>query len=257
VPSSSLERRAQSRQPGQSRQPRKVLVVDDDKTAAELLERLLVGEGFAVETAATAGGAKELADFFAPDAVLLDVMLNGEDTFDVLIELRRNQDIPVIMIGDETGSELDRLVGLRMGADDCVTKPFSYAELVARLRAVLRRSMPRAVPTGALLRVGSVSVDLVAREVRVGDRLIETTAREFDLLAFLARSPRQVFSRSQLLDHVWGSSNEWQDPATVTEYVRRLRVKLGLQSSQAGWIATVRGIGYRMEPFDRIDGGAE
>jgi two-component system phosphate regulon response regulator PhoB len=232
---------------GVPRNRRKVLVVDDDRAAANLLERLLEGEGFDVEIAVTSLGAKEAADIFEPDAVLLDLVLNGEDTFDMLVELRRNQDVPVILIGDEGGNELDRLVGLRMGADDCVTKPFSYAELVARLRAVLRRTLPRN-PTidGPVL--GRLKLDTVAREVHVDGVLIETTAREFDLLAFLAQYPRQVFSRAQLLDRVWGSSDDWQDPATVTEYVRRLRSKLGLTADDAGWISTVRGIGYRIEP---------
>jgi DNA-binding response OmpR family regulator len=222
----------------------RVLVVDDDRAVLSMIERVLQLEGFDVETAATAPEARQAVVQVNPDVILLDVMLAGDDGFDVLTELRRTNDVPVILVTGRA-EEPDRVLGLRMGADDYITKPFSYPELVARIQAVLRRSRPKTDPTRRSF--GRLELDLRAREVWLDGQLIDTTAKEFDLLAFLSESPRQVFSRGQLLEHVWGSSAEWQDPATVTEHVRRLRVKLNEDPDQPGWIATVRGVGYRFE----------
>jgi two-component system, OmpR family, phosphate regulon response regulator PhoB len=219
--------------------------VDDDPAILGMLQRVLATEGFDVQGVATAREAMAVIATRLPDVVLLDVNLADEDGFDVLAEVRRSHDVPIILVTGR-GEEPDRVLGLRMGADDYVVKPFSYPELVARIGSVLRRSAPR--PTAAALAFGRLELDTASREVRVDGRLIETTAKEFDLLSFLAASPRQVFSRHQLLQHVWESSSEWQDPATVTEHVRRLRLKIEENPESPSWIVTVRGVGYRFEP---------
>jgi DNA-binding response OmpR family regulator len=222
-----------------------VLAVDDDPAILGMLQRVLATEGFDVQGVATAREAMAVITTRLPDVVLLDVNLADEDGFDVLAEVRRSHDVPIILVTGR-GEEPDRVLGLRMGADDYVVKPFSYPELVARIGSVLRRSAPR--PTAATLAFGRLELDTASREVRVDGRLIDTTAKEFDLVSFLAASPRQVFSRHQLLQHVWESSSEWQDPATVTEHVRRLRLKIEDNPESPSWIVTVRGVGYRFEP---------
>jgi two-component system, OmpR family, phosphate regulon response regulator PhoB len=223
----------------------RVLVVDDDRPTRTLLARFLEVEGFAVDEAADGHQALELAAGARPDLVVLDISMPAPDGLDVLTTLRRQGDIPVILLSAR-GAEADRLLGLKLGADDYVVKPFSAPELAARIRSVLRRSVP-AGPSRRL-EFGDLVVDLAAREVRVGERKVETTAREFDLLAFLATSPRQVFTRGQLLAHVWGSSQDWQDPDTVTEHVSRLRKKIEERPDRPRWLCTVRGVGYRFEP---------
>jgi DNA-binding response OmpR family regulator len=223
----------------------RVLVVDDDELTSNMLERILRSDGYEVEVASGASDAKAAIDAKLPDLILLDVLLAGDDGLEVLAEVRKQHDVPIIMV---TGlaDEQDRVLGLRLGADDYIVKPFSYNELTARVAAVLRRSN-RSSGGPSPRTFGRLAIDPGAREVRVDGRLIETTAKEFDLLAFLADAPRQVFSRGQLLERVWASSAEWQDPATVTEHVRRLRLKLnGVE--EGGWIATVRGVGYRFDP---------
>jgi DNA-binding response OmpR family regulator len=158
--------------------------------------------------------------------------------------------VPVILVS-ALGEEADRVIGLKMGADDYVVKPFSAAELSARIESVLRRAQMRAtaVPeaTNRLAFPGLV-IELQTRDVTVGGEKVEVTAKEFDLLAFLAGSPRQVFSREQLLRQVWGSSSDWQSDATITEHVRRLRRKVEQDPDNPRWITTVRGVGYRFEP---------
>jgi DNA-binding response OmpR family regulator len=151
----------------------------------------------------------------------------------------------VILLTART-EESDRVVGLELGADDYVVKPFSPRELVARVRSVLRRSVPSAAPQRLVF--GELIIDTATREVSVNGHVVDTTAREFDLLAFLASSPRQVFSRGQLLQHVWKSSSEYQDPSTVTVHVRRLRTKIESDSEHPRHITTVWGVGYRFEP---------
>ena len=142
--------------------------------------------------------------------------------------------------------EADRVAGLELGADDYVVKPFSPRELTARVRSVLRRATPR--PVLGRLTFDGLTIDTASREVSVDGIAVDLTAREFDLLAFLASSPRQVFSRGQLLEQVWGSSTEWQDPATVTVHVRRLRQKIDADPQNPRWVTTVWGVGYRFEP---------
>jgi two-component system, OmpR family, phosphate regulon response regulator PhoB len=228
--------------------PRTVLVVDDEPMLRNLLSRLLRMEGYEVIEAEDGQTALELVAREKPELVLLDVMLPARDGLDVLGELRQTTDVPVILVS-ALAEEADRVIGLKMGADDYVTKPFSAAELSARIESVLRRAAMRGSPEAASrLSFDGLAVDLGTREVRVAGEKAEMTAKEFDLLAYLAGSPRQVFSREQLLQQVWGSSSNWQSDATVTEHVRRLRRKIEEDPDNPRWIATVRGVGYRFEP---------
>jgi DNA-binding response OmpR family regulator len=176
-------------------------------------------------------------------------MLPARNGLDVLGDLRRTSDIPVILVSARA-EEDDRVAGLRLGADDYVTKPFSAAELSARVESVLRRSVMRRAPatSDGRLAFEGLAIDLRTREVRVAGAKVEMTAKEFDLLAYLAGEPREVFSRDELLRQVWGSSSNWQSDATVTEHVRRLRRKIEDDPDNPRWIATVRGAGYRFEP---------
>lgn len=223
----------------------RVLVVDDDDAVRTLLVRYLEMEGFSVDE--VADGASALAAVAArrPDLVLLDLVLPGEDGLDILSRLRRTSDLPVIVLSAR-GQEADRILGLKMGADDYVVKPFSPGELSARIASVLRRSRPTG--PSPVLQFEGLRLDAATREVTVDGRPVRTTAREFDLLAFLAGSPRQVFTREQLLAQVWGSRSEWQDPDTVTEHVRRIRRHIESDPGRPRWIRTVRGVGYRFEP---------
>jgi len=227
----------------------RLLVVDDDPDLRRLLVRMLEGEGYSASEAASAGDVKAALANSTPDLVLLDLVLTDEDGFDVLADLRRHSAVPVIIVSAKT-NESDRVQGLRLGADDYVVKPFSGAELSARVASVLRRAehAPKAPPVPPVLQFGDLEIDTVAREVRLRGELVETTMKEFDLLVFLASSPRQVFNREQLLDHVWGSSSAGQQGGTVTEHVRRIRQKLCRTVQRDCWIQTVRGVGYRFEP---------
>jgi two-component system, OmpR family, phosphate regulon response regulator PhoB len=229
----------------------RVLIVEDDAEMRRLLTRLLSAEGYAVEAVATSTEALAAPE---ADLVLIDIVLGDEDGRDLLQELRRFSDVPVVFLTGR-GHEMDRIAGLKMGADDYVVKPFSPGELSARVDAVLRRTRPNkggstetSVRTG--LEFGPLHIDPIAREVELDGELIEMTAKEFDLTLFLASSPRQVFSRQQLLQHVWSSSREWQDEATVTEHIRRVRRKIEADAERPRWIMTVRGVGYRFEPDD-------
>ncbi len=182
--------------------------------------------------------------------MLLDVGLPGVDGMELLVRIRERSAVPVIMLTGRT-AEHERIAGLRGGADDYVAKPFSGGELVARVESVLRRSASAATgdaPVGGHLAYGGLVIDPGAREVRVDDAVVAVTAKEFDLLAFLASAPRQVFTREQLLRHVWDSSIEWQDDATVTEHIRRVRRKIEVDPDRPRWLVTVRGVGYRFEP---------
>jgi DNA-binding response OmpR family regulator len=223
----------------------KVLVVDDDEAIRVLLTRYLEMEGFSVEQVRDGGSALAAIASSKPDLVLLDLMLPTQDGLDILTRLRRDSDVPVILL-TARGAEADRILGLKLGADDYVVKPFSPGELTARINSVLRRTRPAS--SQSVLQFEGLELNLGTREVTVGDEVVSTTAREFDLLAFLAGSPRQVFSRQQLLTNVWDSSEEWQDPDTVTEHVRRIRRRIEPDPEHPRWIKTVRGVGYRFDP---------
>lgn len=225
-----------------------VLVVDDDVLVRGLVARLLSGIGYEVAEAEDAIAAAQYLGANTPDLVILDVGLPGIDGLELLERIRRTSDVPVIVLSGR-GQEDDRVRGLRQGADDYVVKPFLHGELVARVESVLRRSH-RSAPAREdnVLRFNQLEIDCGSREVHVGPDLIDLTAREFVLLEFLARSPRQVFDRDQLLRHVWNSSSDWQDPATVTEHIRRVRQKIEPKPDSPRWLRTVRGVGYRFEP---------
>jgi DNA-binding response OmpR family regulator len=224
----------------------RLLVVDDDPDVRRVLVRMLEEEGYSPSEAENGVEVKAALANGAPELILLDLILGTEDGFEVLADIRRTSDVPVIILSAKM-NESDRVLGLRLGADDYVVKPFSGPELSARVASVLRR-YARNPKASAVLDFGDLTIDTTAREVRLGGTLVETTMKEFDLLAFLAGSPRQVFSREQLLDHVWGSSSAWQDDGTVTEHIRRLRQKLRTPDARDRWIRTVRGVGYRFEP---------
>jgi len=211
----------------------------------EVLAQYLSHDGFAVVEAVDGDEAVAKLDAVGPDLVLLDLMLPKRHGLEVLRHARSTSDVPVILL-TALGDEKDRVAGLEMGADDYVVKPFSPREVAARVKSVLRRSSSPA--SQALGLFGEVEVDHERRHVTRGDTDVELTRLEFDLLAFLLRNPNRVVSRDELLKSVWESSAEWQDPATVTVHVRRLRQKLEIDPSEPLHILTVYGVGYRFEP---------
>ncbi|MEW6475315.1 MAG: response regulator transcription factor [Actinomycetota bacterium] len=231
------------REPG-SPGPTRVLVVDDSGEAREAARRALDRAGFAVTEASNGDEALKAVTADPPDLILLDLGMPGMGGLEVLTEIRRTSELPVIVLSGRA-EESERVVALEMGADDYIVKPFLVRELPARIRSVLRRSRPAPPST---LEFGGLEIRVAEREIVVRGERVETTAKEFDLLARLASEPRRVFSRAQLLEEVWGSSRDWQDPATVTEHIRRLRRKIEEDPEQPRWLHTVRGVGYRFEP---------
>jgi DNA-binding response OmpR family regulator len=229
-------------------EPQRVLVVDDDATVSEVVARYLEREGFAVEVVGDGRTALERALADPPDLVVLDLMLPGIDGLEVCRRLRALAPVPVIML-TARGDETDRVIGLELGADDYVAKPFSTKELVARVRAVLRRAsgpLAPATPGGpTVLEDDDLRVDVGAYEARRRGEVVPLTPREFELLAFLMRHPRRAFRREELLQEVWGY--RYGDTSTVTVHVRRVREKIELDPSQPTRIATVAGVGYRWE----------
>ncbi|MGI8983533.1 MAG: response regulator [Acidimicrobiales bacterium] len=234
-----------AQRPGAGATGPNILVVDDDSDVRMLLRMYLALDGFRAEEACDAAAALAAIRRHRPDLVLLDVMMPGRDGLDLLAELRRAGDLPVIMV-TARGEEADRVNGLRLGADDYIVKPFSPAELVARITAVLRRR--GGPPPPPKLEFGGLALDIESRRLTVDGRLVSTTTKEFDLLTFLASSPSHVFTRGELLDKVWGSSPDWQDPGTVTEHVRRIRHLIEVDPARPRRIRTVRGVGYSFEP---------
>jgi two-component system response regulator ResD len=227
--------------------PRKVLVVDDEPTIVEIVGRYMERGGYETFSAADGPEALRQADEHRPDLVVLDVMLPGIDGIEVMRQLHeRPGPRTAVILLTARGEESDRLVGLRHGADDYVVKPFSPAELVARVGAVLRRVAP---PSGKEppIEHGSLRIEPAGRRVVLDSEEISLTQREFDLLAYLASHPGQVFSRDQLMDAVWGFPF-YDDTSTVTVHVRRLRAKLGDDPSAPRFIETVWGVGYRLKP---------
>jgi DNA-binding response OmpR family regulator len=216
-----------------------IVVVDDESNIAELVELYLAREGYRVVTAGSGQGALDAVATARPRLVVLDVGLPDIDGLEVCRRLRRTSSIPVIFLTARDG-EVDRILGLELGADDYITKPFSPAELVARVKAVLRR-----VDGGAaaeVVQAGRVAIDLGRREVRVDDTVVEFTTKEFELLRFLAERPGLALSRQQILDGVWGY--DWfGDARTVDVHIAQVRKKIG----DAVPITTVRGLGYRLD----------
>ena len=226
----------------------RVLLVDDDEELRDLVREVLVEYGYEVVECADGRRALELVDADPPALVVLDLGLPGLGGLDVLREIRETSNLPVIVLTGR-GNEADRVVGLELGADDYVVKPFSPRELVARVRSVLRRSHQSPTPLHhPVLSFDRLEIDVQCRDVRIDGDPVELTAKEFDLLAFLASSPRQVFTREQLLRQVWSSDAEWQDPRTIAEHVHRLRRKIEPDPAAPRWIETLRGAGYRFTP---------
>jgi two-component system, OmpR family, response regulator ResD len=223
-----------------------VLVVDDEPTIAEVVSRYLERAGYATTVAHDGAEALASAQRGRPDLVVLDLMLPGVDGLEVLRRLREDAAPPGVILLTAKGEESDRVIGLRQGADDYVVKPFSPAELVARVDAVLRR-VERPVEDAAPLVVGEIRIDPVSRQVTLGDAPVTLTQREFDLLLFMARHPHQAFSRNQLMDAVWQYSF-YTDTSTVTVHIRRLRTKLERDPAHPRHLETVWGIGYRFAP---------
>jgi DNA-binding response OmpR family regulator len=225
--------------------PASILVVDDEADVRTLIAEGLRREGHTVAECAEGRTALVLLIRGGIDLVVLDLGLPSLPGLDVLTELRLTSDVPVIILSGR-GEESDRVLGLQLGADDYVTKPFSPRELVARVESVLRRT--RRVAAGQRLEFPGLIIDTTIREVIVGGDVVEMTSKEFDVLAHLAASPRQAFSRAQLLRDVWASSPDWQQSTTVTEIVRRIRVKIEPDADRPRWIKTIRSIGYRFDP---------
>jgi DNA-binding response OmpR family regulator len=222
-----------------------VLVVDDEPIVREVVVRYLERDGFDTLEAADGEAARALIEQSDLDAVVLDVMLPGVDGLALCRWIRGRSELPVILL-TARGEEADRIVGLELGADDYVTKPFSPRELSARVRTVLRRAGTRA-PAPDRLCFGEVALDGGSREATRGGEPVQLTAKEFDLLWFLASHPKHVFSRDQLMDRVWGYAAAL-DTGTVTVHVRRLREKIERDAAHPRHLQTVWGVGYRLDP---------
>jgi DNA-binding response OmpR family regulator len=222
-----------------------ILVVEDDEQIAELMRDFLEAEGFRVRHAATGRETSEQLEQARPDLVLLDVMLPDESGFEICRRLRRDSNVPVLFLSARD-SDADKIRGLGLGGDDYIVKSATPAEVVARVKAVLRRASPPGVRR--TLRFGELEVDLAAHEVSCDGRTIELTAREFELLRVLVEHPRQVFSRDQLFELVWGS---FGDRSAVAVYVGRLRQKIEPDPARPRYIVTVWGAGYRLDAGSR------
>ena len=222
-----------------------VLVVDDEPIVREVVVKYLKREGFRTLEAGDGDRARELLEQDAPGLVVLDLMLPGTDGLELCRWIRSRSDLPVIML-TARGEEADRIVGLELGADDYVTKPFSPRELATRVRTVLRRTGPPGTKSERLS-FDALEIDASTREVLKEGESLRLTAKEFDLLYFLARHPRRVFSWQQLMDRVWGYEAAL-DTGTVTVHIRRLREKIEPDPSRPRFLETIWGVGYRFAP---------
>ncbi|MCP9488138.1 MAG: response regulator transcription factor [Gaiellaceae bacterium MAG52_C11] len=222
-----------------------VLVVDDEPIVREVVVRYLQREGYTTLEASDGERARIMLESQKPDLIVLDVMLPGTDGLELCRWIRSRSELPVILL-TARGEEADRIVGLELGADDYVTKPFSPRELAARVRTVLRRTTPP-IETDERLEFEGLELDAGTREVRKEGTELKLTAKEFDLLWFLASNPRKVFSRDQLMSRVWGYEAAL-DTGTVTVHVRRLREKIEDRPSHPRFLQTVWGVGYRFAP---------
>jgi len=239
--------------------PPRILVVDDEADIRAFLSIVFEHEGYVVEGAEDAESARRMIEAHGTDLLILDIDMPGMSGLDFLSEVRAGGELPVIMVSGRT-DEADRVLGLDLGADDYVAKPFSPPELVARVRSLLRRTRPRLAETEAAqlaaqlaapppdrLEYGELAIDTTSHEVTLAGTTVDLSRKEFDLLLFLAKTPKKVFTREELLTGVWGSSPDEQNLSTVTEHVRRVRQKIEPDPDHPRWIATVRGIGYRFE----------
>jgi DNA-binding response OmpR family regulator len=221
----------------------RILFVEDEDSISKPFAEALRRAGFEPLVTRSAAEALALADEAEPDLVLLDLALPDADGRDVCRELRRRSDVPIVML-TARGTEMDRIVGLELGADDYVVKPFSAREVISRIRAVLRRSAPRAEAIEPLMTVGELEVDSAARSARLGGEPLKLTRKEFDLLAELVRHAGHVVTREDLMSRVWDVN--WFGPTkTLDVHIGWLRKKLGDDPAQPRWIETVRGVGFR------------
>ncbi|MBI3964798.1 MAG: response regulator transcription factor [Chloroflexi bacterium] len=223
--------------------------MDDEPTIVEVVQRYLIREGYDVTTAADGLAALDSARSHPPDLIVLDLMLPKLDGLEVCRQLRTEGPTPIIMLTAK-GEETDKILGLGLGADDYMTKPFSPRELVARVKAVLRRAVAPPIPAQAsaqTLRFGDLVVNPRSRHVELRGQAVDLTAKEFDLLYFLARNAGQVFTREQLLDKVW-DYHYYGDASTVTVHVRRVREKVEPDPQRPRFVKTVWGVGYKFEP---------
>ena len=225
---------------------RSVLVVEDEENLLEALRYNLEHDGHSVLTAADGAKGLETARSALPDLIILDVMLPGLDGLEVCRILRRETDAPILMLTAK-GEEIDRVVGLELGADDYVAKPFSMRELMARVRALMRRPRSRTPgPSAEPLRAGPLTLDAEAHSARLGEDELRLKPREFDLLALFMRNPGRAFTRDQILERLWGR-DYIGDVRTVDVHVRWLREKIESNPSAPARIITIRGVGYRFE----------
>ncbi len=222
-----------------------ILIVEDDAHVADMIQLALEREGYRVLKAFDGQRGLDIARAQRPDLIVLDLMLPVLDGFSVCRAVRQTQQTPILMLTART-DEVDKVLGLELGADDYLTKPFSPRELVARIRAILRRATPGAGEEKERLDFPSITIDLAGHDVQVNGNSIPLTPKEFDLLAFLASSPGRVFSRDQLLSSVWGYTYSG-DGRTVDEHIKRLRQKVETQSAPYRYLRTVRGTGYKFE----------
>jgi DNA-binding response OmpR family regulator len=224
-----------------------IAIVEDEANIAEVVALYLKRAGYQVQHYADGRAALEGLTRQPPDLAILDVMLPGLDGFALTRQLRDRFELPIILLTARR-EEADRIAGLELGADDYVVKPFSPQELVSRVRAVLRRAnKSAAVEKESALAFSTISIDPQTRLVTIASKEINLTAKEFDLLHYLARAPRQVFTRDQLLESIWGIS-EFIDPGTVTVHIRRLREKIEADPANPTHLLTVWGVGYKFEP---------
>jgi DNA-binding response OmpR family regulator len=223
-----------------------ILVVDDEPIVREVVVRYLERDGFRTLEASSGDEAQRLLEREPPALIVLDVMLPGIDGFELCRWIRSRSDLPILML-TARGEEADRIVGLELGADDYLTKPFSPRELAVRVRNLLRRAANPYTDGGGALQFDDVEIDAATREVRKSGERLKLTLKEFDLLWFLAAHPRRVYSRDQLMDEVWGYRSEL-DTGTVTVHVRRLREKIEDDPARPRHLETVWGVGYRLTP---------
>jgi len=221
-----------------------VLLVDDEKTLVKALTFNLEKEGFSVEQAYDGEEALQKVFNLAPDIVVLDLMLPGLDGFEVCRRIRKKLDVPIIMLTARS-EDIDKVLGLELGADDYLTKPFNSRELVARIKAILRRSAVRNESAKKLIQIGDLQVDLLQHRVHLSDQEISLTSKEFALLSFLAANAGNVYSREQLLEQVWGY-DYYGDVRTVDVHIRHLREKLERDPGNPDYILTVWGTGYKI-----------
>jgi two-component system response regulator RegX3 len=223
----------------------KILVVEDEASFSDALSYVLGKEGFDVTLADTGDGAISAFEKNGADLVLLDIMLPGLSGTEVCKQLRSKSNVPIIMLTAKD-TEVDKVVGLELGADDYVTKPYSKAELVARIRAVLRRQGESSESSESLLAVGPVKIDVERHQVSINDQIVSLPLKEFELLEFLVRNSGRVLTRTQLIDRVWGS-DYFGDTKTLDVHVKRLRAKIEKDPANPIYIQTIRGLGYKFE----------